>query len=234
MEKRVIVDYRMPDDMLVKLNEMGFKAIKSFKNKNVYDEISGHVDISAFYDGENLIVSKEAGEYYEKTLDGENISLIISEIGLNKKYPENICFNVCYTGKYAIGNFLYTSEDVVKSLRKLNAEMIQVNQGYANCSICVVDENSVITSDQGVFKVLTENGLDVLKIQEGYIDLFEMDYGFIGGASGLIGNDTICFFGDIDTHPDSSSIKAFLKKHNKEIVCLNSSSLKDYGSLICF
>ena len=36
-----------------------------------------------------------------------------------------------------------------------------------------------------------ENNLNVLKIKDGYINLYNMK-GFIGGASGLI-NNTLCF-----------------------------------------
>ena len=59
-----------------------------------------------------------------------------------------------------------------------------------------------------------------------------MDYGFIGGCSGLISNDTIVFFGNIEKHPDYDKIKVFVNSKNKTILSLSNENLLDLGSLI--
>ena len=64
------------------------------------------------------------------------------------------------------------------------------------------------------------------------IDLFDLNYGFIGGCSGLISQDELAFFGDITHHPNFKEIKEFVEKRNKKIVCLSNSKLLDLGSLI--
>ncbi len=107
--------------------------------------------------------------------------------------------------------------------------VIDVKQGYANCSICQVDENSIITSDLGLAKTLEKYSLDVLKIEAGHIDLFDFNYGFIGGASGIY-LDKVVFFGSISQHPDYLKIKKFIEKKGKKIVELSSEKLRDYGS----
>lgn len=59
-----------------------------------------------------------------------------------------------------------------------------------------------------------------------------MNYGFIGGCTGLISKSELAFFGDISKHPSYSDIKGFLDKKGKKIVILSDESLLDLGSLI--
>ena len=110
--------------------------------------------------------------------------------------------------------------------------MINVKQGYCKCSICIVDDNSIITSDEGIYKEVIKYGIDCLLIQKGHIDLFELDYGFIGGCSGLISDKTLMFFGDIKKHPDYNKINTFVSSKNKTIISLSDENLLDLGSLI--
>ena len=43
-------------------------------------------------------------------------------------------------------------------------EIINVKQGYAKCSICVVSDNAIITADKGIAKAAIQNRIDVLEI----------------------------------------------------------------------
>ncbi|WDU82143.1 hypothetical protein PWK10_10295 [Caloramator sp. Dgby_cultured_2] len=36
-----------------------------------------------------------------------------------------------------------------------------------------------------------------------------LNFGFIGGATGLIGKDNLAFYGSLDYHPEGDSIKNF-------------------------
>lgn len=58
--------------------------------------------------------------------------------------------------------------------------------------------------------------------------------GFIGGASGLINKNLLCFNGDIKTHPDYENINSFCKNVGVEVYSLNKGMLKDIGSIIAF
>ncbi len=220
------------------LEKLGYKIYDSFNNTNVHPSLSGHVDISLFFDGKNFISSKESYSYYKKIIEDADFKnkylLIEGDSFLDKSYPSDVKYNLCYTGKYAIGNFNYIDERLISRLKEIDAKFININQGYANCSICCVDENSLITSDEGIFKTLKNTDLDILKIEEGNIELQGMNYGFIGGASAQLGNDNICFFGNINEHPNSNSIKKFIDKKGKKIMNLDSNKLKDYGGLIVF
>lgn len=63
---------------------------------------------------------------------------------------------------------------------------IIVKQGYVKCSIAVTSNNSCITSDKGIAKVLKRNNIEVLYVEENDIKLLKKDAtastmkGFIG------------------------------------------------------
>lgn len=238
--KTAIVDYRMKEDLKKNLEKHGFILIDSYKSIEVDSSIEGHVDISVFFSGKALITSPSSFEYYKTLISRYKLDVVIEkgEKKLSKKYPKDVAYNLCYTGKFAIGNFDYTDEKIISYLKKNDAIFIPVSQGYSNCSILVVDEESIITSDEGIVREVLKynrgsfNKIDLLKIKEGSIRLSQMNHGFIGGASALV-DDKVYFFGDVNSHPDSESIRNFIMKKNKVIVSLGDGNLIDYGGMIC-
>ena len=130
---------------------------------------------------------------------------------------------------YVICNKAYTDKTILDSHNK---EIINVKQGYSKCNICIVDNNAIITSDNGIAKTVAKKGIDVLKISPGYIELRKLDYGFIGGATGIIDNNMLAVNGDINSHPDSEQIKVFAIKYNVDIVPLKNSNIVDIGTII--
>jgi hypothetical protein len=66
-----------------------------------------------------------------------------------------------------------------------------VKQGYTKCSLVVVDEKSVITSDMGLAAALQRFEIDVLLISQGHVALPGLQYGFLGGASGRAGDEIL-------------------------------------------
>ena len=85
---------------------------------------------------------------------------------------------------------------------------------------------------EGVNKLAKSNGIDVLKINEGYITLKDMSYGFIGGATGLIAPDTLAVNGDIKTHKDCDNIISFCKNHRVDVLSLKKGEIEDIGSIL--
>lgn len=175
---------------------------------------------------------------------------------LGMTYPNDICFNACCTGRYFIHNLKYTSSELLSLIygfempqrtshiskyscnpacfdKDTAAEMILVNvkQGYAKCSIAVVDEHSIITYDDGIAKACLGAGMDVLHIRAGHVLLPGYSVGFIGGCSGRIG-DEIVFNGDLSAHPDFHIIKSFIEKRGLRCTWFSDYPLTDIGSII--
>ena len=114
----------------------------------------------------------------------------------------------------------------------MNKNILNVRQGYSKCSTAIVTGNAVITADTGIYKTSVDNGIDALKITSGNIKLRGMEYGFIGGATGLIAENVLGVNGNIHTHIDSDEIKTFCSKRNVEIVPLKDGILEDIGTII--
>ena len=231
--KLVLADNRIPSDMEENLRKRNIEIIKTPKCSDVYPAISGHPDISAFNCGYgDIIVCPNLYEEYKSRFNIYNINIIKGETVISMQYPEDIAYNVCIVGKYAIHNFKYTDKKVKEYIDLKGFEKIDIKQGYSKCSVCVVDENSIITSDKGIHREVLKYGIDSLLIEQGHIDLFEMNHGFIGGCSGIIDDDKIAFTGNIKEHPDFERIEEFLNKKNKEIISLGNERLIDLGSII--
>lgn len=238
----IIVDYRMDKEIRDSLEVLGFEIYDSYDQSQLYEGLRGHVDLSIFFDGSTFVCSKESYDYYLNIL-GEKLNLatnrkyrlIQGTKSLGKKYPHDVALNLAFTGRYAIGRLESIEPRLIDLLEeKENLEIIDVKQGYANCSICQVSEDAVITADEGLYRILNDRGLHVLKIRPGHIDLVGMDYGFIGGASCDLGQARIGFFGDLDSHPDGGMIRQFIEAHGKKVVSLGTGGLKDYGSGVVF
>lgn len=228
-----LIDRRITKDMKAKLNDLNINIIESTPCIQTYDAINCHPDITILkINDNNIIVAPNVYDYYSKKLCPLGFNIIKGNSLIKSKYPYNIAYNVAIFGKYAIHNLKYTDKKVLEFLDKNNFIKINVKQGYCKCSICIVDENSIITSDEGIYKEVIKHDIDCLLIEKGHIDLFDLSYGFIGGCSGLISKDDLIFFGDISKHPNYNEIKKFVESKNKNIISLSDEKLLDLGSLI--
>lgn len=196
---------------------------------NTYDKsVNTHADLSICHLGKNRFVTPPCSfEYYKKKLPGADI--IIGEYDPSGKYPFDASYCACVFGNYAVANEKITDPVLLKILKD-EFDFISVNQGYAKCNICPVSENAVITEDEGIEKKLSSH-IDVLLIKKGYVQLKGHPYGFIGGATGMIGKNTLYFNGELKNHPDREKIYEFLEKYSvkakegKGAIC-------DVGSII--
>lgn len=225
----IIIDYRTGADSIETLERLGCNIIKTKPLGKVYPEINGHPDIQIHKAGDKLICAPEVYEYYRKLMPDRDI--ICGSAQLSDKYPYDIAYNVCRIGDFAVCNIRYTAQEILSEYERMGIKPINTRQGYAACSICRVSDNAVITADNGIIRLLSGTGIDVLGISPGNIDLYGME-GFIGGASGLIKQDLLIFNGSVDTHRDGEKIKMFCKKHNTEIIELHTGRLTDIGGIL--
>lgn len=227
MVKNIILDYRVSDDTIKSLKALNKNVIKTTRIHGVYDAICGHADIQAHYIGKNTIIcAPEAYNHYLKT----DLKVIKGSKKLKECYPEDIFYNAAAFGNFLICKAEYTSPEILEIYN--NRTLINVKQGYSKCSICIISDNAIITADNLIYKAAAKHGIDVLKIQEGFIELPGMQYGFLGGATGLIDKYTLAVNGNLKTHPDYNNIYAFSKNYNVDIIALNNGIPVDVGSLI--
>ena len=154
------------------------------------------------------------------------------ETSLGMEYPKDSAYNAACTGKYFIHNLSITAPELLQAAKELGMMLINVKQGYSKCNIAILDENTIITSDEGIAKEC-ENypDLEVLLIEPGYIRLDGYDTGFIGGASGKVGSEFI-FNGNLAKHPDFARIVDFVESHGLTPKWFPEYQLTDIGSIL--
>ncbi len=231
MDKIAVIDCRAEKKTIDTLESVGLRVIPTAKTA-LYDSIATHADIQIHYLGNNrFICAGEVFSHYSKLL-GSDFELIKGSAPLGTDYPHDIPYNAAALRNFLICNTRYTATEILSEYKSMSKKILSVKQGYSKCSICTLSDNAIITSDAGIAKKAYENGIDTLKIKEGFIKLRGLDYGFIGGATGLTEKNVLAVNGDINTHPNAVEIQRFLKKHNTRILKLKDGFLEDIGSVI--
>ena len=90
-------------------------------------------------------------------------------------------------------------------------------------------QDFVITSDGGIFESLRDL-IPIYKIDHGQIKLQNFNYGFIGGASGVLGKK-IFFTGDLSHHSSYEEILKIINEYDYEIEILSKDPIEDYGTI---
>ena len=174
-------------------------------NPSLDPRLSGHADLSVCFVPPNMIVAAQSEyDYIVNKLTNYNFKTIRSS-KQEAFYPKCAGLCVCLSGRYVICNDK-TVDPVLMPL--LSEPRINVPQGFTNCAICMVRDDALITSDDIIAQKAEQNGLDVLKITPGMIELPGYDYGFIGGASAKLSDHSIAFTGKLDEHIDYGRIMA--------------------------
>ncbi|WP_252187762.1 DUF6873 family GME fold protein [Anaeromonas frigoriresistens] len=229
----VILDGRVGKDITDFFERMGIVVIKTRKHEGLYEAVSYHPDMILYpIDSNTVIVSPREYHYYKEILSPYKIKLLKGERELNRNYPDNIAYNVARVGNYCLHNFRYTDEKVKYYMEQLGMELINIKQGYSKCSISIISNKSIITSDKGIEKALKKTGIKILTIEPGHIKLPGLEYGFIGGSTGSVDNKYILFSGDYSSHPDKEKIDDFLNKNGKIPKILSNKKIIDIGSII--
>lgn len=224
------VDYRLTEKQMHLLSNEGLNIIKIPKSNNLYDAISGHPDIQLnIINSKKIILAKNSNLSLE-ILNKHHIEFEYSSKELEEKYPKNIFLNAVNLKNFFIHNLKFTDKNLLKHVS--DKELINIKQGYSKCSIAIVNNNALITSDLGIYNALKKYPIDVLLIPAGDIVLPGLSYGFIGGTCGLISEDKMAFLGNLKNHSYGNDIKNFLFKHNVEPIYLDEGKLIDRGSIL--
>lgn len=235
--KCLLIDERMRKVEKEKLKNLGYELIQVRKSNIVYEEISSHVDIFVCKVGDKVIIEKSQFDNIKTILPEGLTTIKQGEEAVGASYPEDIKYNVCIIGKKAFHNFKYTDPAIKQELINQNYELINVKQGYTNCSIAVIDQNSAITSDKGLYKELVRNNIDTLfldytpDIKLHLNGKYSNKNGFIGGAMSRLG-DNIVVFGDLNKIDKNEQLSNFIRKKNLNLIDFEGLDVVDYGGTV--
>lgn len=217
-------------ESIKKLNELGIKTVEIKPYNVLPNPVNSHADLQILHLGNNNIFCQNehlcVGEFNKNF----NIRRINDFAG--NKYPNDVRLNCAIIGNKIICNIKTIAYEVLEYAQANQLNVINVNQGYTRCSICVVNENAIITDDESIFAAAGNFFNDTLFISKGSIGLKGYGYGFIGGCCGKIDKNKIAFNGAIESHKDYKKIIDFLGRNSVECIELHNNPLYDIGGIL--
>lgn len=197
-----------------------------------YEAIRSHPDIYCMqFSPDTLIVAPSAKDFFDALSLRAGFKVVRGDKDPSGEYPGTAGFNALRCGEYLIHNFGITDKIVLEKAYEHKLKLIKVKQGYSKCSCIPVAEKAIITSDKAIAGIIDTQGFDVLYVDPEDIALPSCDYGFIGGASGVQGEDSVFFCGDLREHRKFREILRFLEEHNVEACWVPGAALFDCGGL---
>ena len=230
---KLIIDKRAPEAVKESLTEMGYSLIQMPPHPALPAPVSAHPDMLLFIADRQVFCHadyKEIAKAEFAEIADMGYDIVTTTEAIGAKYPSDVLFNALRLGEHIYGKADSISELIKEYARTSNIALHSVKQGYAKCSVCKVGERAAITSDTTIYKAMRADSYDVLLISAGHIGITEYDTGFIGGCSGCDGA-RVYFSGNIDLHPDGTSITRFCEEHGMCAVSLSNEPLFDVGSL---
>lgn len=232
--KLAIVDGRIGIAAEKNLKSLGMELLKMKRHQGLYDAVCSHPDMLLHHIGaRTLVFAPGVDPALINELKVYGFSLLKGERKLSPSYPLDIAYNVARVGKRYFHNLKYTDPVIAGQLDRMGIKAVHVEQGYAKCSILPVDENSIITSDAGIAKAAEKEGLDVLLADfGGSIKLPGLNYGFIGGAGGMISEKICAINGKINDLNCFEIVSAFLARKKIHFLGLSEEPVTDIGSIL--
>ncbi|WP_411676798.1 DUF6873 family GME fold protein [Caproicibacter sp.] len=218
--------------ILLGLTGLGVKVIPVQPAKFLESPVQSHADLLCHPLGGNRIIAAKGEESLKLALESYKFRITESTFMIKSPYPKDCALNAARVGKFLIANKKIIDPTLLHFSEEENIKFVDVRQGYTKCSVAIADEKSIITADCGIQAAALKAGMDVLKIQPGFIKLTGFPYGFLGGACCLIGKRKIAFAGNPTHHPDYLKIKKFLDCRKIEIISLYDGPLLDVGGII--
>ncbi|MBO7196324.1 MAG: hypothetical protein J6V80_03225 [Clostridia bacterium] len=233
--KLLIVDNRISTKCERALEKEGFYLLKLPADPSLGEAVASHPDTVLFYaDGKIISTAdycdKAAYIFTDIREFKPEIKIHFTDDHRSSLYPQDCIMNALVIGKSIFCKTDSVSKSIIDFAEQRGYKIIHTNQGYPACSVLSFGNNA-ITADTGMADILTNNGVCVTLISQGSISLPPHQYGFIGGASGVVGNK-IYFFGDITKHPDYNIIYNSIINAGYIPVSLSDESLADVGGLV--
>ena len=211
------------------LENLGIRVIRANSSPDLALPVAHHPDMLFLHLKEKCCVVIDKKLSFVDNLEKIGFSVLQAKNSYNSKYPYDVGLNCLILNNKVIGNIDYIDSCIKERLN--DYEFINVTQGYTKCSVCVIDEHSIITEDESIYKTL-KNEFDVLKIDSGCVELKGYNYGFFGGCTGLIDKNVLAINGELQSHKSHRAIREFLKSKNVDILEIKKGKLTDIGSIL--
>jgi hypothetical protein len=223
-----IIDSRSSKQAINSLKECVEDLFVFQTSDTTYNSISGHPDIFIYQDNNHLVVASNAPIELFKFLNNYNIAYLKGERDVGHALDNSVQYNCLSTSQFLFHKSGFT-DTVILEINK-DKDFVQLPQAYTRCSLVHLCEDSYLTSDRGIEKVLLQKGLACFYFNPEEIIIQDHKNGFIGGAIGIWAK-RIFFNGNIELHADGQRLKEHLLNLGFDIVNLSDEYLYDGGCI---
>ena len=192
--------------------------------------VCAHPDMLTAKIGRSLLIHEGYREGRE-LLDRLEIPYLLSRAPVGRDYPGDVRLNCLAAEEFFLSNEAHVSREALALAEAQGLRRIHVRQGYAKCS-CACAKNAIATMDRGIARAALRAGLDTLILDPFPIGIESYDTGFIGGASMLLDENTLGFFGRIEELDGYSVLSRFFESLGVRLVSLAQTPLFDYGGAV--
>ena len=230
----VALSQRAPESVRKALMDRGIRIVEVTPCRDLPTPEQCHPDMLLCHLGGRRLMVGDPNAPYLAELSELGFQWELAEKLPRGTYPDSISLNALLLENNIIGLLPHIDKKITNIYKPDIQQKIFCRQGYARCSVCVVNYNSVITEDKSIYKALKIHNqkIDVLLISAGFAHLSGYPYGFIGGCSGLLDKDLLAFSGVINRHPDFESIQKFLSRHKVRYFSITDGALEDIGGIM--
>lgn len=213
------------------LTSLGVRVVPTKRNPDIAAPVVYHPDMQFFVfpDSQGFALR---GNTNPDAFREMRYPVLFTEKRPDKQYPGDVLCNAFYHNGAIYARLDALDHSIQAYAKDKHIELIPVRQGYTACSVCTVNDKAIITADSGIAEACRRRGTDVLEITAGQIELPGYPYGFIGGCSGRIDDQTIAFTGSLENHTDGKNIKDFIRRHHMELLELSNGPLMDIGGMV--
>ena len=227
-----------PQEIADALRALGFSVRALPCDSRLAAPVRSHADMLMLPVGKVVFTSSKylsVAEDIFNELESLGYEIVACNAEIRGEYPHDVAFDALALKSAIIARLDSLPDEVKAHAANVGFSLIDSKQGYAKCSAVRVSESAVITADKNIARAAEASGADALLISAApeKIRLDGYDYGFIGGASGVL-EDTVYFTGDISSHPDAERIAEFCKAHEKKMISLSDEPLNDVGGIFFF
>ena len=224
----VLVDCKLNNRSCELLENQGIRVIKTRPLRSISNSTSTHPDMQLVrIDERTALVAAELADYYAELLPDYRL---ISIDGIKLPYP-----NDCSLNFTVIGDRCFITENqfnTVRSVTDIRYKIVKIKQGYSRCSICILNENAIITADYGIIRAAKNVAMRAYYLPDESILLDGYRNGFWGGCCGLISPETVFFNGNIESLPCKTRLFDILKSEKITPLYCKDISLYDNGGFI--
>lgn len=221
-------DERIPKQNAESLRSLGFFPIALSACSSLSAPVCSHADLQMVCVGDSLLIHPQLAHRMPSLAKAKGV--IVDEVREDEPMHEaRLCGLV--GGGCLFGNKRILSPRLLSLCEEKGLRPVHTNQGYAACSTLFLDDRHAVTADEGIYRTMRAEGVEVLKISKGGVALSPYPYGFLGGASGVF-DGCVYFIGSLASHPDAEQILCFIESCGMRACSLSVGALFDGGGIV--